>query len=53
MQDAAATLMTDPEFRPHILAPLEVYGIDAFEPTQLVLKARIKTVPLKQWTGRT
>jgi len=26
-----------------------MYGIDAFEPTQLVLKARIKTVPQKQW----
>ena len=41
--------MDDPAFRPHILAPLEVYGIDAFEPDQLVVKARIKTVPQKQW----
>jgi small conductance mechanosensitive channel len=49
MRDAAATLVDDPEFKPHILAPLEVYGIDAFDPGQLVLKARIKTVPLKQW----
>ena len=49
MRDAAATLEADPDFKPHILAPLEVYGIDAFEEAQLVLKARIKTVPLKQW----
>jgi small-conductance mechanosensitive channel len=49
MRDAAATLEADPDFKPHILAPLEVYGIDAFEDAQLVLKARIKTVPLKQW----
>jgi small conductance mechanosensitive channel len=49
MRDAAATLMDDPAFRPHILEPLEVYGVDAFEPGQLVVKARIKTVPLKQW----
>ena len=40
----------DPDFRIHILEPLEVYGVDAFEPTQLVIKGRIKTVPLKQWT---
>jgi small conductance mechanosensitive channel len=49
IKDAADTLMNDPEFRIHILEPLEVYGVDSFEATQLVLKARIKTVPLKQW----
>jgi small conductance mechanosensitive channel len=49
MRDAAATLEKDAEFRAHILAPLEVYGIDAFEESQLVVKARIKTVPTKQW----
>ncbi len=49
MRDAAEALAGDPEFRPHVLAPLEIAGIDAFEPGQLVLKARIKTVPLKQW----
>ena len=47
---AADSLLNDPEFRIHILEPLEVYGIDTWEPTQLVLKGRIKTVPLKQWT---
>jgi len=50
MQIAADSLLNDPEFRIHILEPLEVYGIDTWEPTQLVLKGRIKTVPLKQWT---
>jgi len=49
MRDAAATLEADPQFRPHILSPLEIYGIDAFEASQMVVKARIKTVPLKQW----
>jgi small conductance mechanosensitive channel len=49
MRDAAATLVEDPAFKPHILAPFEILGIDAFEPGQLVLKARVKTVPLKQW----
>ena len=40
MRDAALTLEQDPEFKPHILAPFEILGIDAFEPGQLVLKAR-------------
>jgi small conductance mechanosensitive channel len=49
MTDAAASMMEEPDFKPYILAPLEVFGVDAFEPGQLVIKARIKTVPLKQW----
>jgi small conductance mechanosensitive channel len=46
---AGDSLMNDATFRPHILEPVEIYGVDAFEPSQLVLKGRIKTVPLKQW----
>jgi small conductance mechanosensitive channel len=49
MTDAAEGLMKEPDFGPHILMPIEVLGVDAFEPGQLVIKARIKTVPLKQW----
>ena len=50
LRDAGASLMEDPDYRPHILEPIEVYGIDAFEPGQIVVKGRIKTVPLKQWS---
>jgi small-conductance mechanosensitive channel len=50
VRDAAATLMTDEQFRPHILAPFELYGMDGIQPGQFTLKGRIKTVPLKQWT---
>lgn len=49
IRDAGAALATDGVFRTHVLEPIEVFGIEAFEPGQLVLKARIKTVPLKQW----
>jgi small conductance mechanosensitive channel len=49
LTDAAASMMTDPEFQPHILSPIEVYGVDAFEADRLLMKARIKTVPQKQW----
>src|SRR5258706_4288867 len=52
MRDAAPTLEPDPQFRPHILSPLEIYGIDAFEASQMVVKARIQTVPLQQWLVR-
>jgi len=49
MREAADAVMKDPDLSPHILEPLEVLGVDAFEPGQLVVKARIKTIPLKQW----
>jgi moderate conductance mechanosensitive channel len=39
----------DPAYRDLILAPLEIYGVDAFLDTKLTIKIRIKTVPLKQW----
>lgn len=50
IKTAADSLLTDPEFRVHVLEPIEIHGIDAFEATQVVVKGRIKTVPLKQWT---
>lgn len=46
---AAEELMADPAFAPSILEPLEVVGVDAFGTSQVILKFRIKTVPLKQW----
>ncbi len=43
-------LAQDPEFRPLILDPLEILGVDDFGDSQVTIKTRIKTVPLKQWT---
>jgi moderate conductance mechanosensitive channel len=42
-------LLADPAYRPNILEPIEVLGVDAFLDTKLTVKLRIKTVPLKQW----
>jgi small conductance mechanosensitive channel len=42
-------LMDDAAWRPHILAPLEVLGVEGFDGAQVRLKVRMKTVPLKQW----
>ena len=49
LREIAGTLMEDDRYRPHILEPLEIAGVDAFADSQITLKARIKTVPLKQW----
>jgi small conductance mechanosensitive channel len=50
MRDAATAVEQDAEFKAHILAPMEIYGIDTIEPGQFTVKGRIKTVALKQWT---
>jgi small conductance mechanosensitive channel len=46
---AADELMKDPGFSASILEPLEVLGVDAFKESEITLRFRIKTVPLKQW----
>jgi small conductance mechanosensitive channel len=45
----AATMQTEDAYRPFILAPLEVIGVDAFETNGIRFKVRIKTAPLQQW----
>ena len=45
-------LRADPEYGPDILEPLEVLGVDAFQDSAVVIKARLKTLPIKQWRVR-
>jgi len=49
VQDAARELLVDPGYAASILEPLEVVGVDAFKASEVTLRFRIKTVPLKQW----
>lgn len=43
-------MMQDEKYKPLILAPLEVLGVDQFGDSAVVIKARFKTVPIQQWT---
>ena len=49
LQDIAAQMMQEEPYRPAILAPLEVMGVDQLAESAVVMKARIKTAPMKQW----
>jgi small conductance mechanosensitive channel len=49
VRKTAEELQKDAQFAPFILEPLEVMGIDAFGDSAMILKVRIKTMPLKQW----
>jgi small conductance mechanosensitive channel len=42
-------LRKDPQFCQDILEPIEVFGLDQFGDSALIIKARVKTKPIKQW----
>jgi len=43
-------LRSDPAFGPDILEPIEILGLDQFAESAVIIKARTKTKPIKQWT---
>jgi len=46
-------MRNDPELADDFLGPLEVLGLDRFDDSAVVIRARLKTKPLAQWrTGR-
>jgi small conductance mechanosensitive channel len=49
MHAVAKELRSDPVHGPNILEPLDVSGIEAFGDTSVLIRARIKTVPIQQW----
>jgi small conductance mechanosensitive channel len=49
VRETAAELQRDPAFAAHILEPVEILGVDDFNARSLVLRFRIKTLPLSQW----
>jgi moderate conductance mechanosensitive channel len=42
-------IRADPEFRDDILEPIEILGLDQFGDSAVVIKARNKTKPIRQW----
>jgi small-conductance mechanosensitive channel len=48
LEQVGSELAADEQFRPMILAPIEVMGVDRLAPRGATLKARIKTVPSMQ-----
>jgi small conductance mechanosensitive channel len=50
MKQVGDDLMSDPGFNEHIIEPIEVFGLDSFGDSAIVIKARLKTKPIQQWT---
>ncbi|MFW6099872.1 MAG: mechanosensitive ion channel family protein [Bacteroidota bacterium] len=49
MKEVGEELQNDPDFKDHILEPLEVFGVDKFADSAVIIKARFKTKPIMQW----
>ncbi len=49
MSAVLESMRSDEKYRPMILEPLEVFGVDDFADSAVVVKARVKTRPIKQW----
>lgn len=50
LHEIGRDLRQDPAFSGLITADLEVFGLDRFDDSAVVIKARIKTLPIQQWT---
>jgi len=50
MRRVAEELRQDPAHGPSIIEPIEIFGVDAFKESSVVIKARLKTRPIQQWT---
>ena len=49
MRRVAEGLRQDPAYAEMILEPIEVFGVDNFGESDVTIKARIKTRPIRQW----
>jgi small conductance mechanosensitive channel len=50
IREVGAELMADIRYRLEMLGPVEVWGLDRFDPNWMVVKGQIKTRPLQQWS---
>ena len=49
LKEIGESMQNDPEYRDDILEPLEILGVDRFDDSAVVIKARITTRRIKQW----
>jgi small conductance mechanosensitive channel len=49
LKDVGDRLREDHAFQPHVLGPLEVSGIESLGEVNVIIRSRMKTVPLKQF----
>lgn len=50
LREVAEQVQSEEPYRSLILAPLEVLGVEQLAESAVVIRARIKTMPIQQWT---
>jgi len=49
MRELGAELREDPHFGPLMVDDIEIFGVDQFADSAVIIKGRIRTKPIKQW----
>ena len=49
LEEVDETMRQDPQFRYDMLEPIEIMGVDRFEDSAVIVRARLKTRPIQQW----
>jgi moderate conductance mechanosensitive channel len=49
MRKVAGELQAEPQYGSAMLEPIEIIGVDSFSDSSVIIKARLKTLPIKQW----
>jgi small conductance mechanosensitive channel len=49
IKEVGEEMRNDPEYSKNILEPIEVFGLQKFDDSAIVVRARMTTKPLKQW----
>ena len=50
LQEIGEEMRNDPEHGKEILEPMEVFGLQSFDDSAVVIRVRLTTKPLKQWS---
>jgi small conductance mechanosensitive channel len=50
MRRVAEEMYAEPNYRAAMLDPIEIFGVDNFTEAAVIIKARLKTLPLQQFT---
>lgn len=49
MEKVGRAMLEDEQFGPLMLEPPEIFGVDKFDDSAVIIKGRIKTKPIRQW----
>ncbi|MEQ8471305.1 MAG: mechanosensitive ion channel family protein [Marinoscillum sp.] len=49
IKEVGTQLQADGDYKDKIIEPIEIFGLDKFGDSAVVIKARIKTLPIQQW----